>query len=140
MTPRYYEILNQINNSTSKEEVINILTHTSHNFREFLKLAFDPTIKFYPKAFPPNYKKPDTLPGVSFSDLNVEMKRIYLFQIGNPIADSITEEKRNILLLQMMESLEPEEATTLINLFNKNLKIKNLTYKLIKEVFPNLLP
>ena len=139
MTPTYHEILNQINTST-KEQTIQILKSSNTNFQTFLKLAFDPTIKFYPKAFPPNYKTPDTLPGISYSNLNAELKRLYLFQIGNPTADSLTEEKRNILLLQLLESLEPEEATTLINLFNKNLKTKNLTYKLVKETFPNLLP
>lgn len=137
----FYEILQEISNSSSKKEKQSILlSHNNPQFRQFLCLTFDPNIRFYPSSFPEGYKQPDTLPGISFSTLRAELKRLYLFQIGNPIADSLSIEKRNILLLQLLESLEPLEAQVLINMFNKDLKTKGLTYSLVKETFPDLLP
>jgi hypothetical protein len=140
MRQPFYEILKKINESQTKEQKIEVIKSAPHNFRQFLKLAFDPNIEFYPKAFPKEYKTPDTFPGISISDLNAEIRRLYLFERGNPTADSLSEEKRTILLLQVLESFEPEEATVLMNMFNKNLKIKGLNYKLVKEVYPELLP
>lgn len=137
----FYEILSEISNSSSKRDKQQVLLSNANPFLlQFLSLAFDPSIRFYPSSFPEGYKEPDTLPGISFSTLPAELKRLYLFQIGNPTADSLSEEKRNILLLQLLESLEPPEANVLINLFNKDLKTKGLTYSLVKETFPNLLP
>ena len=134
-----YEIIDKVKTTNSKEEKQRILKeNATQPFLEILKYAFHPDIKFYPKAFPSEYKKPDTFPGISISDLGGEIRRLYLFERGNPVADSLSEEKRKILLLQMLESFEPEEATLLINTFNK--KVPGLTYKLIKETFPTLLP
>lgn len=136
----FYEILNKINESPTKQEKVDVIKSAPHNFQQFLKYAFHPNIEFYTKEFPKEYKTPDTFPGISISDLNAEIRRIYLFEKGNPTADSLSDEKRKILLIQLLESFEPEEATTLINMFNKNLKVKGLNYKLVKEIYPNLLP
>ena len=137
----FYEILEQINNAPTKEEKKQILlNNNTPYFRQFLEYAFHPDIQFYPKKFPSNYITPDTAPGISFSDLQSELRRVYLFQKGHPTADALTEDKRNILLVQMLESFEPNEADVVIKMFNKDLKTKGLTYNLVKETFPNLLP
>jgi hypothetical protein len=39
-----------------------------------------------------------------------------------------------------MESLEPREIEVVIGIFKKDLGVKGLTYKFVKEAFPNLLP
>ena len=44
------------------------------------------------------------------------------------------------LLIQMLEALEPREAIIFINMILKNLKIKGLDAKIVKEAFPGLLP
>jgi hypothetical protein len=135
----FYEILNQINDNPKEAKSI-LLDNNTPYLRQLLQLSFHPDIHFYPKAFPKEYKEPDTQPGISFSDLQSELKRIYLFQRGNPTADILTEEKRTTLLLQMLESFEPREAQVLINVFKKDLKTKGLTYSLVKETFPGLIP
>ena len=137
-----YEILNQIDSTDSKNEKKRILLENDTPwFREFLFYAFNPNIEFYLNKFPTNYIEPtDTAPGISFSDIQSELKRVYLFIKGNPTADSLLPEKRELLLLQMLESFEPNEAKVFVNMLNKNLKVKGLTSNLIKEVFPNLLP
>lgn len=137
-----YEILEKIENASSKEEKKQILAENDGPwFRQFLKNAFDPSIEFYAEKFPEEYKEPkDVLPGISYSDIQSEIKRVYLFQKGNPTADSLSESKRKILLIQMLEAFEPREATAFFKMLTKDLKTKGLTYKLVEETFPGLLP
>lgn len=137
----FYEILSEIDNTNSKNTKKEILLNNNTPYlQNLLYLTFHPDVHFYPSSFPKEYKAPDTAPGISFSDLQSELKRVYLFQKGNEIADKLTEEKRTILLLQMLESFEPREAEVLINMFKKDLKTRGLTYNLVKETFPTLLP
>lgn len=140
MIKNIYEILNEFSQASSKQQRIQILRdNASHHFLQVLKNAFDPNIKFYVNKFPKEYIKPDTFPGIRFAGIESEIRKTYLFQIGNPTADSLSEEKRNQLLTILLESFEPQEATVFVNMLNKNLKTPNLTPNLIKEVFPNLL-
>jgi hypothetical protein len=52
----------------------------------------------------------------------------------------LTEKRRNELLIQILESIEPREAEVVLGIFQKDLHVKGLTYKFVKEAFPNLLP
>ena len=136
-----YEILDQINSTDSKNEKKRImLENATPWFRQFLVYAFDPNYQFYLNKFPEEYVEPtDTAPGISFSDIQTELKRVYLFLKGDARGDRLTEEKRNILLIQMLECFEPNEAKVFINMLNKDLKTKGLTPNLVNEVFPGLL-
>ena len=137
-----YEILNQINSTDSKNEKKKImLDNATPWFKQMLSIAFDPKYQFYVDKFPTNYIPPrDTAPGISYSDLQTELRRIYLFQKGDPVGDSLSDEKRNQLLIQILESFEPNEAKVFVNMLCKDLKTKGLTPNLVKEVFPGLLP
>ena len=44
------------------------------------------------------------------------------------------------MFIQMLESVSPEEAELLIKMKEKKLKITGLSYNLVKEGFPHLLP
>lgn len=140
MTPNIYEILDEFQQQTTKEDRIKVLQkHKHHHFIQFLKNAFDPNIKYYVNKFPDNYIEPDTVPGIRFAGIESELRRAYLFQIGNPTADSLTPEKRNQLLVQLLESFEPREADFFVRMLSKNLKVPFLTKNIINEAFPNLL-
>ena len=93
------------------------------------------------KEIPDNYRVPnDILPGITYDSLSSQLKRLYLFQIGNQTAESLNEKRRNELLVQMLESIEPREAEVILGIFQKDLGVKGLDYKFVKEAFPNLLP
>jgi hypothetical protein len=140
MTPNVYEILDKFQQQTTKEERIKLLRENNYPyFLQFLKNAFDPSIKYYITKFPDNYIEPDTVPGIRFAGIESEIRRSYLFQIGNQTADSLTPEKRNQLLVQLLESFEPREADLFVKMLTKSLKIPHLTNKLITQAFPNLL-
>jgi hypothetical protein len=44
------------------------------------------------------------------------------------------------LLIQILEALEASEADVFMNMILKDLKVKGLTYKIVQEAFPDLLP
>jgi hypothetical protein len=140
MIKNIYEILNEFKQASSKQERVRILKENAYpHFLHVLKYAFDPNIKFYVNKFPKEYIKPDTFPGIRYAGIESEIRKTYLFRIGDPTADSLSEEKRNQLLTILLESFEPQEATVFVNMLNKNLKTPHLTTNLINEVFPNLL-
>ena len=58
----------------------------------------------------------------------------------SPTAESLTEKRRAELLLQILESIEPREAEVILGIFQKDLGVKGLDYKFVKEAFPDLLP
>ena len=65
---------------------------------------------------------------------------MYLFQKGDSSAERLSDEKRKQLLLQLLEGIEPREAEVVMGILRKDLGVKGLDYKFVKEAFPNLLP
>ena len=105
-----------------------------------LEYAFHPGYKWLITEIPHNYKLPDVLPGISFGQLSTELRRIYLFQEGHPTALAITDARRQELLLQLLEAMEPREAEVLMGIMRKDLGVPGLTYRFVKECFPQMLP
>ena len=60
--------------------------------------------------------------------------------VGDATAEKLNEHRRNELLIQMLESIEPREAEVLLGIFQKDLGVKGLDYKFVKEAFPDMLP
>jgi len=65
---------------------------------------------------------------------------MYVFSEGNSTAEKLTPKRREELLSQILDSIEPREAEIILGIFQKDLGIKGLDYKFVKEAFPNLLP
>lgn len=140
MIKNVYEILDEFERAQNKEERIKVLKDNAlHHFLQVLKYTFDPKYQFYVKEFPKNYVQPDTFPGIRYSGIESEIRRVYLFLKGNETADILSEEKRNQILVELLEAFEPREAQVFVNMMKKNLQIKHLTPTLIKEAFPELL-
>jgi hypothetical protein len=136
MIKNLYEIFDEFEAATTKEEQIRILRENkSKHLLEFFNNVFDPNIHFYVNQFPKEYIKPDTLPGIRWAGIESEIRKAYLFQKGNPTADSLTEQKRTQLLCQLLESFEPREADFFVRMLTKNLRIPNLTLPLIREAY-----
>ena len=141
MTPSIHELFDQFSTlSTKQERILFLQSNKSPILLQFLKNAFDPTIQFTITTLPNLYQEPtDMLPGIEYSTIAQELKRTYLFTKNNPTAESLSIEKRNQLLTQLLESLHPREADFYVRMLSKNLKVPFLTHNLIKETFPNLL-
>ena len=63
-----------------------------------------------------------------------------VFSVGNPTAEKLSEKRREELLSQILDSVEPREVEVILGIFQKDLGVKGLNYKFVKEAFPNMLP
>jgi hypothetical protein len=136
-----YEVFDEFEEAKTKELKMAVIEkNLSKTLVEVLTYTFHPNYQWLITAMPDNYKIPDTFPGISRCQLSTEIRKLYLFQKGNPAAEQLTAEKRNQLLLQLIESIEPREAEVVIGMLSKDLGVKGLNYKFVKEAFPHLLP
>lgn len=139
MIKNVYEILKEFEGVETRQQRKEILERNNiYYFKQVLQYTFNPKFEFHVKEFPKEYIKPDTFPGIRLAGLESELRRVYLFLKGDPTGDALTEQKRNVLLLQLLESFEPEEAVVFVNMMKKDLKTKGLTESLVREVFPEL--
>lgn len=137
-----YEIFQEIENAKNDSDRVLILKYNSSwALRNVLQGTFDPRIQFNVKKIP-DYKRSDAPPGLGYSTIHTELDRIYLFQEGNPKAPpNLTEQRRNEILIQILEALEEKEAKVFENMLTKNTKaVKGLTSTIVKNAFPDLLP
>jgi hypothetical protein len=137
-----YEIFDEFEMSSNKKERMDVIgRNLSQLLVDVLKLTYHPHFQWKVKNLPEDYKVPnDVLPGITHDTLNRQLRRLYMFQVGHPTAEKLTEGRRKELLIQMLESLEPREAEIILGIFNKDLGVKGLDYKFVKEAFPKMLP
>jgi hypothetical protein len=137
-----FEVLDEFELATNKKErMLVIEKNLSKTLVQVFELTYHPQIEWLMHEMPDNYKIPtDTLPGISTAQLSNQLRKLYMFRKGDQMAEKLTPQKRNELLLQILESLEPREAEVIIGIFQKDLGVKGLDYKFIKEAFPELLP
>lgn len=136
-----YEILRDFERAPDKTAKIAVL-HKNARFAllDVLQGAMHPDITFNVKS-KPSYRRSDAPPGMGYSSIDVELRRTYLFIEGSAKAPpNLTDIRRQQLLIQILEALESHEADVFMNMILKDLKVKGLTYKLVQEAFPGLLP
>jgi len=134
----YSEIFEDFDKATTKEERIAVLRKNFHpRFAEFLQMAFHPNIIFDVRI--PNYRPAQEPAGLNFTYIDNEISKLYRFVKGHPKRPpEMTTQKQTSILLVILESLHKDEAELLIKLIQKNLGIKYLTAKLVKEAYPDL--
>jgi hypothetical protein len=136
-----YEIFDEFELATSKKEkMLVIQKNLSPTLVKVLELTFHPNYEWLVNGIPETYKIPDTLIGMSDAQLSTQIRKLYLFRKGEPTAEKLSDKKRIELLLQILESLEPREAEVVAGIFKKDQGVKGLTYKFVKEAFPQMLP
>jgi len=134
----YSEIFEEFDAATNKQEKIAVLRkYGDPRFKDFLIGAFHPEVQF--DVIIPSYRPAIEPAGLNFSYIDTEMPRLYRFIRNHPKRSAnLTPEKQTALLLVILESLHKDEAELLVKFFKKDLSIKWLTPKLLKEAFPDL--
>ena len=131
------EIATKVNNAKDKPRKLKVLKdHDSVPLRQILKGAFDPKIEWLlPKGDDIPYNKNDAPIGTEHTLLSQEAKRLYLFTKGGD--NTLSQNKRETLFIQMLEGLSAQEAEFLVTVVNKkvNNKYKGFTANLVKEAF-----
>ena len=132
----YNEIAMKVNNAKDKPRKLKVLQdNDSVALRQVLKGAFDPNIEWLlPKGDVP-YTPNDAPLGTEHTVLSQEAKRLYLFTKGGD--NTLSQNKREMTFVQMLEGLSAEEAEFLVAVVNKkvNNKYKGFTANLVKEAF-----
>lgn len=136
-----YEVFNEFGYAPSKDARIGVLqSNDSWALRNVLMGAMHPNVKYAIKKIP-EWKKVDVPVGLSYNHMTDALSKVYLFMEGNPkTPPALTDKRRNELLVQLLESLEPKEAEIYAAMIMKDLKVPYLTPKLVNEAFKGLLP
>lgn len=137
-----YEIFDEFEAAKNKKERMQVIgQNLSQALVDVLKLTYHPQFKWKVKELPDNYKIPtDMMPGLTYDSLSAQLRKMYMFLEGNQTAETLSPIRSKELLVQMLESIEPREAEIILGIFQKDLGVKGLDYKFVKEAFPDMLP
>ncbi len=136
----FHEIFDEFNKAKNRDQRIAVLQKYGRNiwFKEFLNYSFNPKIHFDISQIP-NYKPAVEPAGVCYSNLSNEMRRLYIFIVGHPKRTAKLDAKKEARILNaLLGAVHKEEAELLVKCFKKDLEIKYLTARLVKEAFPTL--
>ena len=135
-TPLFSEILTRLGKiKTKKDKVTFLKQHNTDALRHIIKASFDPKIKwalpFGEVPFIPN----DAPEGTEHNVLSYEARKLYHYiEGGNP---QLSQNKREMMFVQLLEGLHPDEAEIVVAAKDKVLhqKYKGLSDNVVKEAF-----
>jgi len=135
------QIFEEVEKQTSKQKKIDVLrSYDTQVLRGILELNFIPEYKLLlPEGAPP-FKRDDRTPdGYSETNLYTEFRRMYIWL--RPDAN-VSKARREQLWIQMLEGIHWKEADLLNYMKDKNIGklYKSITYDLVSEAFPGMLP
>jgi hypothetical protein len=136
-----YEIFDEFEMASSKKEKLAVIEkNLSRTLIQVLELAFHPDYEWLINEMPTNIKFPTLcleFLGVSYPQ---KLENCICLKRVMPQQKNYLMKRENSYLLQLIESLEPREAEVVIGILSKDLGVKGLNYKFVKEAFPQLLP
>ena len=140
MDKLFSEILEEFESSATRAEKIAVLRKYDHpRLRDFLAITYNPDIVYDVEI--PVYRNAVEPAGLNFTYLDVEVPKLYRFIKNHPKSQGVEIEPRRKkqLLVVVLESLHKDEAALLVkSIKDKDLGVKYLTPKLIKEAFPEI--
>ena len=125
--PTIFDDVAKAKNKEEKKKIL--LKNDSVALKSILGAAFDPNIKFLLPPGAPPYRDYQ-------GDTN-EPNPTYLYSEGG--REDLSQVKREQIFITMLEAVHPREAELLLQVKEKKIKCKGLTYNLVKETFPDLL-
>ena len=130
------ETLEMVGKAKTREEKKQILLDRE-NFatKAILQLNYHPDVKWkIPKGAPP-YTPSDNQADAS---LHFEVKKLDYYV--DPSPHNIPMLRRESMFVQLLERLDPKDAKLIIAMKDKKITYKGLSYKLVKDTWPELLP
>ena len=135
-TPLISEILDKVAKAKTKEKKVGLLReHISPSLRMILKASFDPSIKWQLPEGDVPYTTNEAPEGTEHTILASEAKKLYHYIVGgNP---QLAQNKREMMFVQLLEGLHPDEADLLVSAKDKSLhrKYKGLSLNVVKTAF-----
>ena len=130
------ETLEMVGKAKTREEKKQILLDRE-NFatKAILQLNYHPDVKWkIPKGAPP-YTPSENQADAS---LHFEVKKLDYYV--DPSPHDIPMLRRESMFVQLLERLDPKDAKLIIAMKDKKITYKGLSYKLVKDTWPDLLP
>lgn len=134
------EIFNELEAaSTSEREKILAENRNNRELYETLSLIYNDRVKFHFDQLP-EYKPLDCPVDMGLLNYQEALRRVYLFIKNHPSAPrALTEERRKVLLIQILESLSAEDARIYGNMIMKTTGSRKINKTLVKKVFPDMI-
>lgn len=134
-----YEIFEEFEKAPTEADKLAVLRKNDcYALRQILKGTYDPGVEFAIERVP-YYKPSDAPPGMGYTSINAELHRTYLFQKAHPkLNPDLTPDRREKILIQILEALEAREAEVYMNMIMKREIVKDLTVDLVKKAYPEL--
>ena len=135
-TPLFSEILNKVSKLKTKKQKVDFLRqHNTDALRMILKSSFDPKIVWQVPVGPVPFSPNEAPEGTEHTVLAMEARKLHNFiQGGN---NALTQNKREMMFVQMLEGLHQTEAYMLVDAKDKILHktYKGLSTAVVKEAF-----
>ena len=128
---RVNELLEKRYKKTAKQFLIN---NAKPTVKLLLKYLLDKNVKFY-RTECPKFTPDDSLREAPISILEQELKRFYIFDANYT---NCTVQRKDQLLVQILEMLNQEEAELVCNLLQRKNPYKKITKNFVLEVFPEM--
>jgi hypothetical protein len=128
---RVNELLEKRDKKTAKQFLIN---NAKPTVKLLLKYLLDKNVKFY-RTECPKFTPDDSLREAPISILEQELKRFYIFDANYT---NCTVQRKDQLLVQILEMLNQEEAELVCNLLQRKNPYKKITKNFVLEVFPEM--
>ena len=128
------EILKEVSEAKKEKKVELLRQHDSMPLRSVLAHALDPAIKWMLPEGKPPYKPTEAVD--QHNRLYQEARKFYIF--CDPNLD-LPKMKREMLFIELLESVDPEDAELLIACKDKKIPYKGINAKLVNEAFPGLI-
>tara|TARA_B100000035_G_scaffold299317_1_gene293873 strand:- start:312 stop:731 length:420 start_codon:yes stop_codon:yes gene_type:complete len=121
---------------TNKAKAKVLVDNSTFALKTVIQGCFHPNIKFLLPPTVPPFSEAD---GVQVETrLHSFAKKFDLFvEGGRPVA---TQTKREMLFIEMLEAIHPEDAKIVLNMVNKKNPSKGITKAVAKLAFPELFP
>jgi hypothetical protein len=130
------EILNKASETNDADSMVIILRENNSNTLQTILLgAFHSNIVWLLPKEPPPYKPNNLVDQQGI--LYTESRKLYLFIEGGN--NSLTKIKRENLFIQLLETLDPEDAKLILAIKNKTLPYPNITPEIVNVAFPGLI-
>jgi|TARA_R110002126_G_scaffold107868_1_gene243600 hypothetical protein len=127
------EILSKVEKTKGHKARVALLREEfSKPFAQVLAFAYDPRVVWELPDTDPPFTPLET--GEAQGMLYTEARKLYLFVRGGS-GSQIPKHKREHLFIQLLESIDPEDAKLVLAAKNKKIPYRGITQKLIEESY-----
>lgn len=132
------EFFNRVNKIEDEYERAKALwSNDNTRVRDFLKIVLDPQIEWMLPPGAPPYTAADEVH--THSNFWTEVKRLPVFVKSSDNYQNISEARRQMLYIQVLEYVHPTDAQLLLRIKDGEWPFEKITADLVNRIWPNLI-